>query len=208
MTQHYYKTHVTVLSVLGFVGYVLAACQWLVVIAISLPAVLNSPLGDILMPKGTPPPTPTPPPEIPASAPAEPLSGLAVVVLTTLALGIVAAVAYVVVVRYTRAITKTTSEVTHAVTKRAVPVLARKPVEQIAPQKRTVLTRRILFWLKFALTITPTLLMGVFWYPHHTDAVGQVTMLVSAVLALIALSCFLAQAVLATRWHIRSADVR
>lgn len=204
MTARNHNKHVPILNILGFAGYMLAALQWLIVLAVTLPALIESPFGELVLPKGEPRPLP----DTVVTAPQGPSSALGVFIVTAIGVAIVAGVIYVVTVRYTRAITKTTSEVTHAVTKRAIPVIARKPMDEIAPQKRTVLTRRILFWLKFGLVVLPILLLATIWYPHHNDLSGQLTVFVAAVLALIGIDVFLAQALLAKRWHMRSSDVR
>lgn len=188
-----------IIKTLGGIGYVSIVFQWLQIAIAWLPGFLDSKLGKIILPQSHTTPSPVTQTGAGGASPDFVTTFLA----TALAIVALGFVTYVVAVRYTRAIRKTGSEVTHVVAKKATRIVARKPLEQIPARKRTLLTRRLLFWTKIAFAMLPLALLPFVLHHGERGVIEQLALFLQAVLAAIAVLSFFVQAILAARWHER-----
>lgn len=194
-----------ILTGLGGTGYVIVTFEWLAVMAAWLPNFPDSKLGKLIFPKQITQPTPVP---------VQSAGGVAVgpdfvttFLVTCIAILVVGIVLYVVIVRYTSAINRTGSRVAHTAVKKAGPIIARKPMEELTSKKRTILSRRILFWSKIILIIIPLALLPIVLKDGERGLVEQFAVFMQVVLALIAACSFFAQAVLINHWHVHTDSV-
>lgn len=196
-----------ILAVLGGVGYIAVAFQWFAVMIAWLPGFLDSRLGKIIFPKEGIQPEHATPALSPNGATTSDPDFVTTFLVTGLALALIALVVYVVIFRYTKAISKAGSQIVHTIAKRAAPAVARKPLEKISPRKRTVLNRRLLFWTKVIFTIVPFVLLPFVLHDGERGVIEQLAIFIQAVLAIVAVSSFLVQAMLIDRWHMRIDEI-
>ncbi len=199
------KLRLGTVKTLGGIGYVAIVFQWFQIGIAWLPGFFDSRLGKIIFPQShTTPKTVTTPPV--GSSVASP-DFVTTFLITALALALIGIVAYVVIVRYTKAISKTGSQVTHVVAKKAAHIIVRKPLEQVSARRRVLLNRRALFWTKLAFGILPLALLPVALRGGDRGIIEQFAIFIQTVLATIAVVSFSAQAILAARWHERVDDI-
>ncbi len=196
----------SIIKVLGSIGYVAIVFQWLQIGIVWLPRFIDSKLGRIIFPQSHTTVPPTNPPVSASGAAAGP-DFVTTFLVSAVALIVVGYVAYVVIIRYTRAINKSGSQVTHAIAKTAIHIIAHKPLEQLSQKKRIVLSRRLLFWTKVTFALLPLALLPLALHAGMRGIVEQLALFVQAVLATIAVGSFFIQALLAVRWHERADDI-
>ena len=189
-----------VIKILGAIGYVSIVLQWLQLGLVWLPGFFGSRLGRAIFPQTHTAPHPSQPLSLGGNPTVSP-DFVTNFLLTALALVAVGFVVYIVVVRYTRTINNTSSRVAHVVAEKAVHIVAHKPLEQIPARKRTILTRRLLFWTKLVFAVFPFVLLPIAIHHGERGIVEQLAIFVQAVLATIATTSFFVQAMLAARWH-------
>lgn len=192
-----------IIKTLGGIGYVSIVFQWLQVGVAWLPGFFDSKLGKIIFPQSHTAPSPVTHAGTGGTNP----DFVTTFLVTALAVAALGFVTYVVVVRYTRAIRKTGSQVTHVVAKKATRIVTHKPLEQLPPRKRTLLTRRLLFWTKIAFALVPLLVLPLVLHDGERGVIEQLALFIQAVLATIAVLSFFVQAVFAARWHERVDDI-
>jgi hypothetical protein len=200
------KLRLRTLTVLSGIGYIAVAFQWMAVTVAGLPGLFDSRLGRIIFPQQTVQPELVISPDSTQGA-AVGHDFVTTFLLTGLALVVIALVTYVVVIRYTAAINKTSSKVVHAIAKKAAPVIAHKPLKKISPPKLTILNRRLLFWTKVIFAVVPLAILPIVLHDGERGVVEQLAIFLQALLALVAVVSFVAQAVFTKRWHARTADV-
>jgi hypothetical protein len=193
-----------ILTTLGGIGYLAAAFQWLAVLAVSLPNLIDSKLGHIILPERS---TQSDPVPVIASHSGTGPDFVTTFLATGLAIAFIALIAYVVVFRYTRAINTTSSRVVHRVAKKAVPIIARRPLAEIPLRQRTILNRRLLFWAKILFAILPLIVLPLVLYDGSRGEAEQLALFVQALLALLATLGFVVQAILTNRWHVKTDNV-
>ena len=192
------------MSTLGGIGYLAAAFQWFAVLVVCLPNFIDSKLGHIIFPEHSAQSNPTP--TIAHSGGAGP-DFVTTFLATGLAIAFIALIAYVVVFRYTKAINKTSSRVVHLVAKKAVPIIARRPLAEIPSRKRTILNKRLLFWAKIFFAILPLIVLSLVLRDGSRGVVEQLALFMQAFLALLAALSFAVQAILSNRWHVKTDNV-
>ena len=199
------KLRLGTIKTLGGIGYIAIVFQWLQVVIAWLPGFIDSGLGKIIFPQphATPKTIAIPAAGGPAASP----DFVTTFLITALALALAGLAAYVVIVRYTKAIRKTGSQITHIVAQKATHIIVHKPLKQVSARKRTLLNRRVLFWTKLAFGILPLALLPAVLHGGSHGIIEQLALFVQAVFATIAVVSFSVQAALAARWHERVDDV-
>ncbi len=200
------KFRLGTIKVLGGIGYISILFQWLQIGVAWLPGLFDSRLGKAIFPQSHT--------ALRSSQPIT-VSGVSAVgpdfvttfLVTALALVLIGFVMYVVFIRYTKAVSKTSSQVTHVVAKRVVHIIARKPLDQVPAKKRAILNRRFLFWTKLVFAVLPFALLPVALHDGQRGIVEQLAIFAQAILATVAVLSFFAQAVLAARWHEHTDDI-
>ena len=197
--------HRNIVKILGGIGYVAIVAQWLLVADLWLPRFLNSGLGKLVFPQSHT-ELNVPHPAVSAGASSGP-DFVTIFLVLCLAVASIGLVIYMVTVRYTRAISHTGSQITHAVAKRALRTIAHKPLAEMPVRKRAVLSRRLLFWTKVVLTLVPLALLALVLSGGTREIVALLALLVQTVLATAAVLTFLVQSLLASHWHERLDDI-
>jgi FtsH-binding integral membrane protein len=177
-------------------GYFTVFVEWFLLLALYVPRFFESELGKAVFPTTKPQPVQPQPVEVTVYEP----SVVATAMFTVVALGVVALVVYVVFMRYVPAATKTAATVAQVATEKAVPVVARKPLERIPPRRRKALTARVLFWVKMALTVAP---LALVYATRFRAGTMQSQLIVFGFACLSAAACltFMAQTYLTHHWH-------
>jgi heme/copper-type cytochrome/quinol oxidase subunit 4 len=191
------KFHQFTLRALGGVGYFTLFMEWFWLFALYLPGMLESEFSKAILPTSK---TPLPQPVHAVQPPAEP-SGIMIFSIMVLAVALLGTVLYLVFVKYIPTAANATTKVVHGAAKKAVPIIAHKPVDKISVRKRRILTERIVFWLKICLAVIP---FAIVYMTHHRSGttVSLLVIMAMAVLTLVALVCSTLQVVLAKRWRI------
>ncbi len=195
------KFHQLTLRALGGVGYFTLFMEWFWLVALYLPAMFESELGKTIFPAGeVPEPQPVPSP----TASVEP-SALLVVLTVVLAVCLLAAVTYIIFMKYIPAAAKVSNKAVHIAAEKTVPLVAHRQAHKISAKKQRLLTARMVFWLKIIFTTVPPL--WVYGVRHTEDTIaGQLIVLGFACMAALALGSFMLQAVAMKRWRMKEAD--
>lgn len=201
MVARYTRFRQFALRALGGVGYFTLFMEWFWLVALYLPAMFESELGKTIFPVGeAPEPQPVPAP----TASVEP-SVLLVVLTVVLAVCLLAAVTYIIFMKYIPAAAKVSNKAVHVAAEKAVPLVAHKPAHTIPAKKRRLLTERMIFWLKILFTAVPPL--WIYGVRHTEDTMAsQLIVLGFACMAALALGSFILQAVAMKRWRMKEAD--
>lgn len=185
-----------ILTFLSKLGYLLAAGEGLLVLAVDLPSFMDSAIGKSLIPKSHVPPKPVIEPVAVSPPPA-----VVIVLGVALSVFLVGLVIYVLIMRYIPTTTQLAQTIVKKVALQAVPIVAHEPLEHIAPKKRRYLTARIMWWLKVCLAVFPVVGVGALYI--YGQSLGRLFVVcVEAGLASFVLISFTAHALLARRWHI------
>lgn len=191
-----------VLYATGGMGYLTAMSGWLAVFAVALPRLLDSAAGKWVFPERGELPSEV---VAPAGRTLEP-SLLLTFLTTVLALSLIVAIIYVVVMKYIPKATKTVSEAVHVTAQTAAPVFARRPVAKLSPQRRKRLTERVVLYIKIVLAVLPTFFFGMVYVQERT-LMREVGLMVAGSLSALSVFAFGLQAVLAKRWKAATRDV-
>ncbi|QQS20041.1 hypothetical protein IPL85_01115 [Candidatus Saccharibacteria bacterium] len=192
----------TVLKVLGGVGYFTLFMEWFWLLALYLPRIIDSEIGETIFPKSEPKPVEVPPVE---AVPLEP-SLLMTVIFVALGLAVFVLLVYVVFAKYIPGATKSARKVVHVATEKTVPIIAHKPLEKIPARKRNLLTERVQFWVKFGAASVPLVVVFVSRF-HSSSIESQLLSLGFALMCGVSVAAFTLQIVIAQRWGAPKASV-
>jgi len=196
--------HTRLIKLLGSVGYVAIALQWLLVLMAWLPKFAKSGIGKTIFPQSS---APAPLQQSPVSTSTAGPDFVTVFLVTCMAFVVIGAVMYVVFVRYTRAVSNAGSKTVHEFVKRSVPLVAHRPIEKLPAKKRIVLTRRMLFWTKVVAALIPTAILPIALHDGSRGIAEWLALCIQTLLATCAVIAFFAQALLVQKWHTQTDQV-
>ncbi|MCA9327191.1 hypothetical protein KDA14_01560 [Candidatus Saccharibacteria bacterium] len=183
-------------------GYVALVLQWLVLLALYLPRFFESSLGKRMFPNSNRPVPSQPDPTVASQPPQD----FVIILWMIFGIGMLGFVIYVVFVRYTSAIAKTTSHTVKLTSDKIVPIVAHKPAEKIPEKKRTRLSRKIGFWLLVVACIIPVTIAVII--RQHVDVLaGNLLVFTQSVLALMVLVLLTGRRILVRAWSLKDANV-
>ncbi len=188
---------------LGGFGYLTVAFEWLFLLLAFLLRFYDTSFGKIVFPRQQAEIQPQPDIVGISGASSEP-DFVTVFLVTAIAVVALGFIFYLVVFRYTKAISDTGARVVRSTAKRAVPIIAHKPTKELSSKRRMVLSRRVMFWTKVILALTPAMLLPIILRDEYRGVSEQTAIALQGLFALIALLVFLVQTWLIRRWHVRA----
>lgn len=190
------KYRIFTVKLLAGAGYLMVFLEGLWLLALYLPSFMHSNLGRVIFPLTQPLPSPKATPAHPVE-----LSTLMTVAGVLAACALMGLVVYLIVAKYIPAVSNATAKVAHATTKKAVPMIARKPTDKISPRKRKALTERTLFWVKIMMAVVPVAIV-VAVHSRKNTVQAQLVVFGFAILSFLALASFSLQTWLSRYWKI------
>lgn len=201
MTAQNKRSH-RALGFLGGLAFTTLALEWLLLLFAVLVRFMNSGLGSIVFPKHEVQPTARPIVTT-GSGPDFVTAFLA----TAIGLGVLAFAVYLLTVRYPRAAREAGTKVVRETAKKAIPVIARKPIAKLPIKRRRLLTKRVTYWVKIVLSFVPVLLLPIALHDEYRGIAEQFAIVAQAILGLVVIVLFSAQTWLSSVWHVRQEEV-
>ena len=164
---------------LAGIGYMLCLLQWLWVIILVLPALLDSGLLQSL----APPPVEQVQEQSASSEASSPL----LIVLGVAVTAVMLIVSVIVLIKFPIKVAQTGNTLTHKAADAIVPVISNH--KKLSAKKKWILTQRIMFYVKAVLVLIP--LTACFLVPYDASFSREIVVFVGGVLATLAM-CFFA----------------
>lgn len=167
------RVQYTISRIILAAAYLSCVLQWLWVLVLGLPPLIDSGALDML----TTPPPPTPEFTTPESSDPSPMAWVAVVIVTVIML----AVTVFVLIRLPRSIARTGERMLETTTEAVLPVITHH--KQLPAKKRVVLSRRIMLSIRLLLTLLPFIIS--LFLPTPGELTHQIVTTVALWLAII-----------------------